>query len=173
MVDISMNRAVHLARRDAHYRMSMELLEARHQEAPIAKRRGRIEGILKHLSEARYEAICAVRGNRGRYSERIFVKFLDLIYDAAQAAQVMIQYEALLRADKSFLKRLLGMGTAKLTQFENRHRGMESEILEGIAVLVMYASSAYGELKKANIRSLSPSDKARYRLAYGALHPVD
>ncbi|MEJ2746150.1 MAG: hypothetical protein P8123_10780, partial [bacterium] len=102
MVNISMNRAVHLARRDAHYRISMELLEGRRQEAHISKRRNRIEGILRHLSEARYEAICAVRGNKGRYSERIFVKFLDLIYDAAQAAQVMIQYEALLRADKSF-----------------------------------------------------------------------
>jgi hypothetical protein len=50
---------------------------------------------------------------------------------------------------------------------------MESEILDGIALLVMYASSAYGDLKKANLRSLSSSDRVRYRLAYSALHPLD
>jgi len=173
MVNIAMNRAVHLARRDALYRCCIELLEGRHAEASIVKRRSRIEGILKHLSEARHEAICALRGNRGWRSEKIFVKYLELIYDAAQAAQVMIQHEALLKADKSFLKRLLGMGTAKLTQFEDRHRSMEREILDGITVLVMYASSTYSELKKANLNSLSPSDKARYRVAYSAVHPVE
>jgi len=171
MVNIAMNRAVHLARRDAHYRRCIELLEARRSEASIVKRRGRIEEILKRLSEARYEAICAMRGNRSWRTEKIFVKYLDLIYDAAQAAQVMIQHEALLRADKSFLKRLLGVGMARLTQFEDRHRSMEGEILDGIVVLVMYASSTYSELKKANIDSLSPNDKARYRVAYSAVHP--
>ena len=171
MVDIAMNRAVHLARRDAHYRCCIELLEARCAEASIMKRRGRIEEILRCLSEARYEAICAMRGNRSRRTEKIFVKYLDLIYDAAQAAQVMIQHEALIRADKSFLKRLLGVGTARLAQFEDRYRSMEGEILDGIAVLVMYASSTYSELKKANIDLLSPNDKARYRVAYSAVHP--
>ncbi len=173
MVNFAINRAVHLARRDAHYRCCIELLEGRQAEASALKRRSRIEGILKHLSEARHEAICALRGSKGCRSEKLFVKYLDLICSAARANHVMIQHEALLKADRSFLKQLLGMEAAKLTQFEDRHRSIEMEILGGITVLVMYASSIYSGLKKENLSSLSPTEKARYRVAYRAIHPVE
>lgn len=171
MVDISMNRAVHLARRDAHYRLCMDLLERRFEEASVARRRERIERIMGHVGEARDEAIYALRGHAGWRAEKMFVKFLHLMYDAAKAAQVMVQYEALLKEDKSFLKRFLGGGIAKLVQFEERSRSMEAEILDKMAELILYAGSTYSELKAANIESLSGDDKARYHIAYGALIP--
>jgi len=171
MVDISMNRAVHLARRDAHYRLCIELLEKRHVKASVSKRGERIERIMSHLNEAREEAIYALRGYQGWRTEKMFVKFLHLICDAAKAAQVMVQYESLLKEDKSFLKRFLGEGIAKLVQFEERSRSMEAEILDKMAELMLFASSTYSELKAENIRSLSDRDKERYEIAYAALIP--
>jgi len=171
MVLISMNRAVHLALRDAHYRRCVEELERSFGESSIVKRRERIERILGHLAEARHEAECALRGHRGWRAERMFVKFLTLIYDAAKAAQVMILHEGLLREDKSFLKKLLGSGASQLVQFEERNRSMEGEILERVAKLVLHASPTYSDLKKANMESLSPQDQSRYRIAYDAVIP--
>jgi hypothetical protein len=171
MVNIAMNRAVHLARRDAHYRRCIDILEKRFEEASIARRRERIDLILSHLGEARDEAIYALRGHGGWRTERLFVKFLNLVYDAAKASQVMVQHEALLKEDKSFLKRFLGAGIAKLVQFEERSRSMEAEILDKIAELVLYASPTYSELKRMNTDSLSNSDKARYHIAYDAVIP--
>jgi len=171
MVDIAMNRAVHLARRDAHYRRCMEYLEKRFEETSLARRRERIDMILFHVGEARDEATYALRGEGSWRVERLFVKLLDLIYDAAKAAQVMVQCEALLKEDRSFLKRFLGAGAAKLAQFEERSRSMEAEILDTIAELILYASPTYSELKRMNTDSLSDGDKARYHIAYDAVVP--
>mgnify|MGYP007001844075 CR=1 FL=1 len=104
MVNISMNRAVHLARRDAHYRCFILLLEQRFEQATLVKRRRRMEEILHHLSEASREATCALRGARGWRDERLFVKYLALAYDGVKAALVMLEHEALLREDKRFFK---------------------------------------------------------------------
>lgn len=171
MVNISMNRAVHLARRDAHYRCFISLLEQRFEESPLPKRRRRMEGILHHLAEASREATCALRGHRGWRDEKIFLKYLVLVYDGVKAALVMLEHESLLREDKSFLKRLLGGGTAILAAFEERSRSMEGEILDHVAQLVLYASSTYSELKKVNHDSLPPADQVRYRIAYDAVIP--
>lgn len=171
MVDIAMNRAVHLARRDAHYRCYLENLEKRFHESSLEKRKGRIEKMLHHLAEACYEGTCALRGTRGWRAEKMFVKYLNLIYDAARAAQVMVQHEALLKEDKSFLKKFLRGGAAKIVQFEERSRSMAEEIIDTMAELVLYASSTYSELKKANIESLTPNDRVRYRIAHDAVVP--
>ena len=173
MVNISMNRAVHIARRDAHYRCCIRLLEQRFEESPLVKRRKRLEGILHHLEEAIREATCALRGTRGWRDEKIFLKYLHLAYDGVKAALVMLEHEALLKEDKSFLKRLLGGGTAMLATFEDRSRSMEREILDHVAQLVLYASSTYSELKKANHDSLSNADQGRYLIAYDAVMPEE
>ncbi|MCX6357622.1 MAG: hypothetical protein NT045_07105 [Candidatus Aureabacteria bacterium] len=171
MVDILMNRAVHVARRDAHYRCSLELLEGRFGDASLAKRRDRVARMLAHLEEASYEATCALRGTRGWRAEKMFLKYLHLICDAARAAQVMVQHEALLKEDKGFLKQFLRGGEAKIAQFEERARSMAGEIIEAVAELVLYASATYSDLKKANLDSLSPNDKTRYRIAHDAVIP--
>lgn len=171
MVNIAMNRAVHLARRDAHYRCCIQLLEQRFEESPLAKRRKRLEGILHHLAEATLEATCALRGNRGWRDEKIFLKYLHLVCDGVKAALVMLEHEALLREDKSFLKRLLGGGAAMLATFEERSRSMEVEILDHVGQLVLYASPTYSALKNANHDSLSATDQERYRIAYTAVLP--
>ncbi|MDD5557582.1 MAG: hypothetical protein PHN82_10105 [bacterium] len=171
MVNVAMNRAVHLAQRDAHYRLCIELLERRHEESSIARRRERIERVLRHIGEARTEAVFALRGRRGTRAEHLFVKFLDLIHDAAKAAQVMAHHEALLKEDKSFLKRFLGTGIVRLAQFEERSRGMEGELLDKLAELILYASAAYSDLKRSNIDLLDPPERARYQIAYAALIP--
>jgi hypothetical protein len=168
-----MNRTVHLARRDAHYRCCIRLLEQRFEETPLLKRRRRLEGILHHLGEASREATCALRGNRGWRDEKIFLKYLILVFDGVKAALVMLEHEALLREDKSFLKRLLGGGTALLATFEERSRCMEREILDHVSQLVLYASPTYSELKKANHDSLSAADQERYRIAYEAVLPEE
>jgi hypothetical protein len=171
MVNILMNRAVHLARRDAHYRCYIELLEKRFEEASLAKRKERIAVMLRHLDEARQEAMYALRGTSGWRSEKMFVKYLNLICDAALAAQVMVYHEALLREDKSFLKKFLRGGMEKIMQFEERSRSMAGEIIDTMAQLVLYASSTYSELKIANMESLSPNDRVRYRIAHDAVAP--
>jgi len=171
MVNIGMNRAVHLARRDAHYRRYIELLEKRFEEASLAKRREKIEKMLGHLREACYEATCALRGTDGWRAEKMFVKYLNLIYDSAFSAQVMVQHEALLREDKSFLKKFLRGGGEKIAQFEQRSGDMEREIIDTMAQLVLYASYTYSELKNANLESLTPGEKARYHIAHNAVAP--
>ncbi|HOE28001.1 MAG: hypothetical protein IT574_09150 [Candidatus Aureabacteria bacterium] len=171
MVNIAINRAVHLARRDAHYRCCIRLLEQRFEETPLVKRRRRLEGILHHIAEAIREATCALRGSRGWRDERIFLKYLLLVCDGVRAALVMLEHEALLREEKGFLKRLLGGGAAILVTFEERSRSMEQEILDHVAQLVLYASSTYSALKKANHDSLRGADRERYRIAYEAVLP--
>jgi hypothetical protein len=168
MVEIAVNRPVHLARRDAHYRQCVELLRGCSEIASVARRRVRIRRILDHVQEAYQEAIYALRGYKGSRAEKQFVRYLDLTYDAAKAAQVMVQHEALLKEDKSFMPQFLGASTAKLVGFEVAHRGMVGKILNVMNEIASLASDTFQKLRKNNMEALSPNESKRYQNAYRA-----
>lgn len=172
MVNITINRAVHLARRDAHYRLCVRLLRESWEIASVVRRRKRIHKILNHTQEAYSEALYALRGYKKSRAEKHFVKYLDLMYDAAKAAGVMVQHEALIKEDKSFLNQFLGTGAEMLGQFEEfekRHGRMVREILRGMSEIASLARTPYRRLHRANIELLSHNDHLRYRSAYKAV----
>ena len=168
MVNVAMNRPVHLARRDAHYYSYLQIMKKVSHKGPLEKRRDKIEGILRHLKEAYQEARYAVRGFKAHATEEQFIKYLDLLYDAAKAAAAMVQHETLLEEDKSFLNCFLGVETEKIMQSERCFERMGRDIINGMDEIVSLAGTAYNRLRRANMNWLSPDDRERYQSAYQA-----
>ena len=168
MVNIAMNRAVHLARRDAHYRRFQIRMRDCAGLTSLARRHARIQMVLYHITEAHREAVYAMRGFRKARLERQFVRFLDLMRDAAQAAAVMVQHEGLIKEDRSFLNQFLETKTEIVGRFEEHHRKMLEESLGGIGDMVAAAEKSYRKLRRRNLEALSPDEHRRYKTAYDA-----
>jgi hypothetical protein len=169
MVDIAMNRAVHLAQRDAHYKLYMSLLKKCIEISSVKRRRCRIQTLLNHIKEAYFEGLYAMRGCRVSRTEKYFNRYLELVYDAAKAAEVMVEHEVLLREDKSFLPRFLKVDDGGLARFEERHRAMVKELLQGMADMARRATPVCRKLVESNFGALKSSDLRRYKTAYQAV----
>lgn len=166
MVDISINRAVHLARRDKLYMRARRQLRSQFSGQSLSKRGKSLEKLLYLLEQAKAEAESALRGMSRDSSEGNMFKFLELLCDAADAACAMVRHEALLEHDKNFLKAFMGKEAAGVMKTEIGYRRSADEIVKGMQSMVAAVDEAYTNLRKAERKSISKEERERYRRAY-------
>lgn len=162
MVQVTMNRAVHLARRDKHYEKALGLIAGNVNDEPLSQRVWRVENLIQNLETAYHEAFYALRGYEGDVDEQNFLKVLELVLDSAWAAQAMVRHENLLEEDKSFLNQFLGESIDKITQAERTYKERAQDILLGIQELTLTAKPAFDKVRQKNIQSLTDEERARY-----------
>lgn len=162
MTHVSLNRPVHLARRDRFYEMALELLKGENFDEPLSERVWRIEKLIFNLKSAYKEGLYAQRGVKCDVAEQNFLKVLELILDSAKAVQAMVNHENLLEEDKSFLNQFLGQSLEKINEDETTYRSRAKDILKGIQYLTRTAQEAFDKVKKQNLKKLSDECKKRY-----------
>lgn len=169
MTDVSMNRPVHLARRDRFYERALVLLAEESFEEPLSERVWRVEKLIFHLQSAYKEGIYAKRGIECVLNEVNFLKVLELVLDSAKAVQAMVSHENLLEEDKSFLHQFLGESLAKINEDENTYRKRAKDILKGIQDLTKTAQKSFEKIKKENLKELSEEGQQRYEKTIASL----
>ncbi len=162
MTDVSMNRPVHLARRDQFYEKALELLGEGSFSEPLSERVWRVEKLINNLKSAYKEGLYAQRGIECGVNERNFLKVLELILDSAKAVQAMVSHENLLEEDKSFLNQFLGQSLDEINEDENTYRKRAEDILKGVQGLTRTVHSAFEKVRKENLKSLSKECQQRY-----------
>lgn len=169
MVNVTMNRAVHLARRDKHYEKALQLLSDDFSAEPLSQRVWRVDNLIANLETAYQEGYFAVRGIDLDLDEQNFLKVLELVMDSAWAAQAMVQHENLLEEDKSFLNQFLGESLDKITQSEKSYKERAQNILVGIRDLTRSAQRAFEKVREKNLKSLTEDERARYEKTVASL----
>lgn len=168
MFDISINRVVHLARRDKLYMRARRVLRGPFSGQPLAKREKLLETLMDLLGEAESEAASALRGRTGGASAQSMLKFLELLCDAAEAAYAMVRHEGLMEEDKNFLKVFMGSEARGVMKTEASYRRSADEIMDGVRVMVAAVDEAYRRLRVSERSSCSRGERERYRRAYKA-----
>lgn len=162
MVNVTMNRVVHLARRDKHYEKALSLLSTDFDKEPLSQRVWRVENLIQNLEAASQEAFYALRGTEAEQDEQNFLKVLELVLDTAWAVQAMVRHENLLEEDKSFLNQFLGESLDKIMQAERTYKDMGKDILISIRELTQSAQKAFEKVREKNMKGLNAEERARY-----------
>ncbi len=168
MLHFTLNRPIHLARRDAFFERAAELLllhmPVEEMDAPA--RLDHVSHVLRLLSTAQKHAAFAARASQATDQERDFLHFLNLVAGNLQSASSMTQHQNHLEGEEGFLCRFLNAPPEECALPAQQYRRRADDILQGIWHLLRLAHRPYRELQQANLRSLGESETERYRKAY-------
>lgn len=166
MVDISINRPVHLARRDKLYMRARRQLRVQFSGQSLEKRGGNLDMLIYLLEQAKGEAESALRGKSKSVPGWNMFKFLELLCDSAEAACAMVRHEALIVQDRSFLKAFMGKEAQGIMRTEIGYRKSADEIVQGMRSMVAAVDEAYHKLRLIERETCSSEGRERYRRAY-------
>ncbi len=164
----NLNRAIHLARRDAFYERAVELLCIPSQEMDLQARIQQINKVMALLKTASKHAFFAVRSPRAAPKEHDFLHFLGLIADNVQSIHSMLLHQAHLEAAESFLCQFLNASAEQAILPALHYRRRADDLMQGLWQMLRYAQSPYRALQVQIAEAMSPDDKARYDKAYAS-----
>lgn len=167
MRELALNRPVHLAGRDAYYEHAVRFLQGDLMNYPAADRLEKGRAIVSLFQFAREHADFAQRGVEAKREEKLFLQFLDLLLDSAQALQVMTKHEHLLASDRELLRELLGENLEMIDRSAAEHRQLAHNLLKETIHLIQMAAETFRKLKEKNLAEFGKDDsRARYQRAY-------
>jgi hypothetical protein len=167
MRELSLNRPVHLAGRDAFYEQAVKLLEGDLMNYSAADRWEKCRAISSFIQLAKEHADFAMRGMECGREEKLFLQFLVLLLDSAQALQVMTKHEHLLASDRELLRELLGQDTELIERSAAEHRQLASNLTKETVLLIQMATKAFERLKEKNLGEFDKDDaRPRYKRAH-------
>ncbi len=163
------NRAVHLARRDACVERAAELLQAAPEGWTTSERLAHGSALDRLLDCAERHAALAMRSARGTDTERAFVRFLRLVHHNAQSVQALMENQAHIESeDHSFLGRLLGEDREQSALSALHCRRGAEDMLLGLRQIFQMAYGPYLALQRENRGALRPEEARRYGEAHAA-----
>jgi len=167
MRELALNRPVHLAGRDAFYECALRSLQGDLMNYPVEDRLEKCKAIVALLQSAREHADFALRGVDSTREEKLFVSFLDLLLDSAQALQVMTKHEHLLASDRELLRELVGENLERTERSAAEHRQLACNLLKETNHLIQMAAETFRKLKEKNHGELARDEsRARYQKAF-------
>ena len=164
--DVTMNRPVHLARRDKTYDEFLAMLRRVSLRLSSRRRLAVVRRMITLLNASLRSARLALRGRKGRKVERDFLKYIELHLDAADAVRAMTRCEADLEDDLSLLKKLVGSDSKRLLSLVVGYRKRGWEVILGMRDIATGAKRMAKDLREENLNSLEGDDLRRYQLAY-------
>jgi hypothetical protein len=163
----SLNRPVHLARRDACFERAMELLNRPPEGGDSAAQTRRVGRIITLLREASEHARLAARVRKETDQERDFRQYLGLVLRNVESAHAFLDNEANLASDeRGVMARFLGTGGDEAALSALTYRRWAQDILMGLSQMIRLAHGPYRTVQQANCADLKPSDQERYQLAH-------
>lgn len=167
MRELSLNRPVHLAGRDAYYEHAVKLLQGELMNYEIGDRLRKCRTITRVLELANEHADFALRGFNSCREEKLFIQFLRLLLDSAKALQVMTKHEYLLVSDREFLREFFGQQFEVIDRSAAEHGQLARNILKETVQLIQMASGSFDRLREKNLGELAKGDgRDRYQRAY-------
>lgn len=164
--DFNLNRPIHLARRDAYFERSVELLYMPMQDMDTSGRLHHVDKVLSLLKTAQFHAFFATKSPASTQSEHDLLHFLRLISHNVQSAHSMMQHQAHLEGEEGFLCQFLDARPDECVLPAMHYRRRADDIFHGLWHLLRLGHKPYRNLQQANIQSLSPAEQERYRKAY-------
>lgn len=161
----SINRPVHLARRDSFFERAVERLYLPVQDMDTRTRLAHVEQVLSLLRTAEVHARLAARGGAASSRERDFLHFLGLILRSVESAHTMMVHQAHLEAEESFLCQFLQARPEDSALPALAYRRRSEDILQGLWHVLRLAHGPYRALQDETFEAMSDSEKERYRRA--------
>jgi hypothetical protein len=167
MSELTLNRPVHLAGRDAYFESAVKLLRGDLMNLEVAERLEKCRSVTALIQLAKDHADFALRGVESSREEKLFVQFLGLVLDSAQALVVMAKHEHLLVSDRPLLRELLGQHADMADRSAAEHRQLAHSLLKETVQLIQMAEETFQKLKNKTTEEFGKDDsKARYQRAY-------
>ena len=167
MRELVLNRPVHLAGRDAYYETAVKLFRGDLQHLEVGDRLEKCRAIAILLQFAREHATFALRGMDGIREEKLFLRFLELFLDSAQALQVVTKHEQLFVSDRELLSEFLGQNTEGIDRSAAEHHQLAIDLIEETIQLIQMADASFQKLKEKNQAEFGNDDyRPRYQRAY-------
>lgn len=166
MGKVNINRPVHLALRDHSCEEALDLLKYAFAARPLNSRIAIINSLVEKLQLAADEARYSLRGFPGKQEERDFAKFLRMLLDGARTVRVMTAHEELLHRDTSFIKRILGDNSRRITESRFSHRNYGGRMMEDLKIMAGVAEKAYQKLKQDNFLDCDEEGRRRYQTMF-------
>ncbi len=163
--DFSLNRPIHLARRDVYTERAMELLSTPVDALDTGSRIAHVEHALALWKTAQYHGAFASKGAEPLPRELDFVRFLGLVVHNVQSALAMMQHQAHLESEQSFLCRFLDASAEECALPALHYERRADDILQGIWHLLRLVHRPYHTLREAGIAALPEAGRARYHKA--------
>ncbi|MCF7849010.1 MAG: hypothetical protein K9M45_09185 [Kiritimatiellales bacterium] len=153
----SLNRPVHLARRDVYYEQAVDLLYEPETERGADELVRRYEHILFLLNTARRHAKAAVRVNGTDETDQEFCGFVKLLIGNVRAITAMLRQQRYLQRASGFIG-----SSPKIEEQAEAFERRAKDVLEGVHNILSLARDTFTQLKKANLKSMQKADRARY-----------
>jgi hypothetical protein len=167
MRELTLNRPVHLAGRDAYFESAVKLLRGDLMNVEVSERLEKCRSVTALVQLALEHADFALRGVDSSREEKLFVQFLGLVLDSAQALVVMTKHEHLLLSDRALLNELLGQNSDTADRSAAEHRHLAQSLLKETVQLIEMAEKTFQMLKDKTMEEFGKDDsKARYQRAY-------
>ncbi len=165
----SINRALHLARRDVLFEKAVDLLYAPTTATDTPARIKDVERVHVLLKKAEQHAKLGSNCGQESERERDFLHFLNLIAYNVQSVHSMMLNQLHLGEEESFLCQFLQTDNKECALPAMAYGRRAEDILQGLWHVFRLALTPYRTLQRENLNSLTPDEKQRYETAARAL----
>ena len=157
---LSLNRPVHLARRDVYYEQAVDLLYEPETKRELNELVQRYDRILFMLKTTRQHAKSASRVNGTDDTDQEFLSFIKLLIGNVRAILTILNQQQSLRRESSFIG-----SVPKVDELAADCEQSTKDILDGVHNMLNLAGNPFTKLKKANLKSMEKADRTRYNKA--------
>ena len=162
-----LNRAVHLARRDACVERAMELLYFPIESMGTHERIAHVGNVIALLECALEHATRAGGSDRAIAKEHDFRHFLLLILGNVESVYAFLKNQEHLESEEhSFLTQFLGISEDEVTLSATNYHRRAEDMLMGLWQVLRMAHGPYRSLQQQNTSAFDESDRERYQRAY-------
>lgn len=163
----TINRPVHLARRDTYLEQAMAQFQAGLKTPVVKARLKRLDATLYCLQAAVDHGALASRGTENHAHEKPLLHFIRMVLCGLYSVRLIMEHEAQLKDHNSPLWKFLHpAGSAGNAAGFARS---SEQLLGDVAHLFAMAEEPYRDTRAAQIKALSADDRARYQKAYDGL----
>ncbi len=163
----TLNRPVHLARRDVFLEQAADLFRASGKDRSFSSRLRRLDTTLYCLQAAVDHGALACQAESVHPHENSFLLFLRMVLYDLYAVRVIVETEGQLKDPDSPLRQLLHRPDKAKETVAFARTG--EQVLQDIAHLFAMADEPFRDIRAAGLQALPPADQDRYRKASDGL----
>lgn len=162
----TLNRPVHLARRDAYFEHASNQINTPVNKLPTLERIQHTDRILEDLQHSVDHAFLAAQSPDATAAEHDFLRFIRLLQSNVGAVRTMLKHQLELDGAESFLCQFLSVSPHSHLLSAMQYQRRSEDLLDGLWQLLQHAHGPYRQLKEATIKQLPESEQSRYHLAF-------
>jgi len=159
------NRPVHLARRDIYYERAVELLLDQRQATMHELQAGPYEEILFMLRTARQHAYFSIREEGKNETDKLFYEFLKVLSGNVKAVLSMLNLKQAIAHAEGFFLSTGSANHASVALLSEEYERRACDIVRCVHGTLELASSAFENLRDANLEQFHAIERARYQRA--------